>query len=394
MNPTFNKFILLLLLLPFITWAAVAQKKKGAAQEITIPMEPAYWQYDSAGAEFIMTRNVKAIHLKGPSPLVLKNMQFSNGTIEYDLEIVRGFPGITFRESGDRKNSDQFYLRYFGTTSPESRTTLQYAAVIDGMSMWDLTDEYQAGATLNVPGWNRLKLVISGKQMKAFVNDMNRPALIVPALEGSLEKGGIAFSGGEVNLANLVIKPDVVENLDPAPGYISTYNDPRYLRNWQVSQASDFPFGNEILPPFPYVHKSSAGITLPDSTTTWTPLLAEVRGNINLTRMLGHTDFGKRRIAWLKTTIESDSAQERTLHLGFSDEVSIFLNRQFLYADKNFYGTPGQKFPRGRCSIENSTIKLPLTKGKNEILIGLTNYFYGWGIVARLDDTEGIHLTK
>jgi len=119
-----------------------------------------------------------------------------------------------------------------------------------------------------------------------------------------------------------------------------------------------------------------------------------VRGNVNLTRILGHTDFGKRRFAWLKTTIESDSAQERILHLGFSDEVSIFVNREFLYSDKNYFGTPGQKFPNGRCTIENTTVKLPLKKGKNEILIGLANYFYGWGIVARLDDTEGIHLPK
>ncbi|AEW02376.1 hypothetical protein A4D02_00045 [Niastella koreensis] len=394
MNPTFKKFVLILLVLPLITLAAVAQKKKAAVQETTIPMEPAYWQYDSAGVEFIMNKNVKAIHLKGPSPLVLKNGQFSNGTIEYDVEIVRGFPGITFRESADRKNSDQFYLRYFGTTSPESRTTIQYAAVIDGMSMWDLTDEYQAGTTLNIPGWNHVKLIISGKQLKAFVNNMTRPALIVPALEGTLEKGGIAFSGGNVTIANLVIKPDVVENLDPNPGYISTYNDTRYLRNWQVSNASDFSFGNEILPPFPYVKKTSTGSALPDSATQWTPIWAEVRGNINLTRILGHTDFGKRRFAWLKTTIESDSAQERVLHLGFSDEVSIFVNREFLYSDKNYFGTPGQKFPNGRCTIENTTVRLPLKKGKNEILIGLANFFYGWGIVARLDDTEGIHLPK
>jgi len=394
MNPTFKKFVVLLLVLPFVALVAVAQKKKAAVAETTIPMEPAYWQYDTSGIEFIMNRNVKAIHLKGPSPLVLKNAQFANGTIEYDVEIVRGFPGITFRESADKKNADQFYLRYFGTTSPEMRTALQYAAVIDGMSMWDLTDEYQGGATFNIPGWNHVKLIISGKQMKAFVNDMNRPALIVPFLEGNLEKGGISFSGGNVTIANLVIKPDVVENLDPAPGYISTYNDTRYLRSWQVSNASDFPFGKELIPPFTFLNKASINATLPDNATSWTPILAEARGNINLTRVLGHTDVTKRRFAWLKTTIESDSAQERTLNLGFSDEIWIFVNGEPLYTDKNYFGTPGQKFPNGRCTIENATVRLPLKKGKNEILIGLANFFYGWGIVARLDETEGIHLPK
>jgi len=35
-----------------------------------------------------------------------------------------------------------------------------------------------------------------------------------------------------------------------------------------------------------------------------------------------------------------------------------------------------------------------LKEGKNEILIGLANYFYGWGIIARLDDVPGIRLMK
>jgi hypothetical protein len=130
----------------------------------------------------------------------------------------------------------------------------------------------------------------------------------------------------------------------------------------------------------------------PDSTTQWANIMAEDRGIVNLTRLYGATDFKNRRLAWLKTTIESDKDQERVLHLGFSDEVFIFINGQFLYSDKNHFGTPGQKFPRGRCTIENTTVKLPLKKGNNEVLIGLTNYFYGWGIIARLDDTDGIHL--
>jgi hypothetical protein len=233
-----------------------------------------------------------------------------------------------------------------------------------------------------------VKLVLSGKQMKAYVNDMSRPALIVPKLEGGRDKGGLSFSGGEVAIANVVLKPDVVENLDPAPGYISTCNDPRYLRNWQVSKSSSFEFGKEITPPIMRV----ATPDYPDSTTQWTSIMAEDRGIVNLTRLYGATDFKNRRLAWLKTTIESDKDQERILNFGFSDEVWLFINGQFLYSDKNHFGTPGQKFPRGRCTIENATVKLPLKKGGNEILIGLTNYFYGWGIIARLDDTDGIHI--
>jgi len=130
---------------------------------------------------------------------------------------------------------------------------------------------------------------------------------------------------------------------------------------------------------------------LPDSTAQWASIQAENRGIINLSRKYGHKEKDARRLAWLKTTVESDKAQDRILSLGFSDEVWVFSNGQILYVDKNYFGTPGQK-SKGRCTIENASFKLPLKEGKNEIVIGLANYFYGWGIIARLDDTEGIHL--
>ena len=57
-------------------------------------------------------------------------------------------------------------------------------------------------------------------------------------------------------------------------------------------------------------------------------------------------------------------------------------------------GTPGQKSPNGRCTIENTYFTLPRKEGNYEILVGLANYFYGWGIIARLDDTDGIQIEK
>src|SRR5689334_15570791 len=161
MKLIFKKIAIITGILFLFAFTALAQKnKKPVAKEISIPMEPAYWRYDTSGVDFIVHSNVKAAYTKKTAPFFLKDLQFSNGTIEYDVELGRGFPGITFRLSPDGKKGDNFYLRYFGTTSPEFRTTLQYAAIVDSISMWNLTDEYQAGATLNIPGWNHVKLVV------------------------------------------------------------------------------------------------------------------------------------------------------------------------------------------------------------------------------------------
>jgi len=46
----------------------------------------------------------------------------------------------------------------------------------------------------------------------------------------------------------------------------------------------------------------------------------------------------------------------------------------------------------GRCTIDNSSFNLPLKEGKNELLIGLANYFYGWGIIARFENMNDIKM--
>jgi hypothetical protein len=78
---------------------------------------------------------------------------------------------------------------------------------------------------------------------------------------------------------------------------------------------------------------------LPDSAYQWSPIKAESRGIINLSRIYGHKENDARRGAWLKTTIESDKDQDKLLRLGFSDEVWVFINGQILYVDKNYFGT-------------------------------------------------------
>ena len=80
--------------------------------------------------------------------------------------------------------------------------------------------------------------------------------------------------------------------------------------------------------------------------------------------------------------------------MGLSDEVWVFLNKQPLYVDKNIYTSPGmRKAPDGRISIENGEFDLPLRAGDNDLLVGVANDFFGWGLIARLDDMNGIKIS-
>ena len=65
-----------------------------------------------------------------------------------------------------------------------------------------------------------------------------------------------------------------------------------------------------------------------------------------------------------------------------------------ILVDKNLFQQVGmRKNPGGRLSINNTIAKLNLKKGENELLIAVANDFYGWGLMARLENAEKIERT-
>jgi hypothetical protein len=365
---------------------------QNAQKTFSFPLTSEHWDAKTDNAEFIAYKSTKAIRSSNEDgfEIVLKDFEFSVGTIEFDVELKgRGFPGINFHLDETTGNSEVFYLRYFGQLNPLSRTTMQYATFIDGVNLWDLTDDYQAGTALVENKWNHVKLVISENQMQVYVNNMNRVALKVPVLEGLTKTGKISLNG-DVIYANFKVTPDETEDVAHGVGYDPTYNDPNYLRNWEVQEPIDFPTGKDPMQQI----TTSPGVVINsayyNSSNSWIPVTAKHRGMVNLTEIFGATERTNRRLTWLRTTVTSKSEQEKWLRMGFSDEVWVFINGQPLHQNKNYYGSPGMKEPRGRCTLENTSFKVPLKEGENEILVGLSNYFFGWGMVTRWNDTSGL----
>lgn len=356
-----------------------------AAQEtITVPLRAEAWDAGPNRVDFTNYRGEPALRLFDPqgntggSVPRVRDLSFTNGTIEYDVAFTDStrFTTCYFRLQ-DGENTEHVYLRANFLGDPNSMAAVQYAATVKGVNYWDLSPHYQSNANFKENGdWNHVKIVVRDRQLLAYVNDMETPTIYVPILDGELETGGIGVDGN-VYVANLKITPNDTPGLSAEAGYDPVHNDPRYLRDWEVSPPRDFPFGQE-----------PTEEDAPTDTTAWRPIQAEHHGIINLSRRYGGTSYdGRRRLAWLRTTITADVAQERYLDLGFNDEVYIYLNGRPLYTGKNQFGSPGQLHPGGRMSIENSRIRLPLREGENELLVGLTNYFYGWGLVGRLDDS-------
>jgi len=351
------------------------------AQSSSIALKPDNWEFQSQKAEFLEYKGKSAMKiLPGAGQVILKGVNFTNGTIEFDFEpLDQRFVNVYFRWQNANEN-ECFYFRTARAGDTTAGDAVQYAPTLGGINIWDLLGHFQSKAGFQKQTWNHVKLVVAGAQMRAYVNSSTRPTLEIPRLEGNVINGKIAFEG-EAIITNLVIKANATEGLPTAAGIDPTDTDPRYLRQWQLSQPKIIPPGID----FSYD-------LLPKPETAWTPLEAERHALLNVTRKFGKADA--RRIIWLKTKLKTATAQTRRLALGFSDEVWVLINGKLLYVDKNWYLHPIRKEPEGRCAIENTSFNLPLVAGENELLIGIANDFYGWGLVARIDSLDGISVVK
>lgn len=356
----------------------VAQKeKKPGLSAIQIPLVAERWGFPAGACEFLSYKSVPAMRLlTNKDTAILKDFRFTNGTIDYDMEPQdKDFTGFFFRRQNS-KESEYFYLRLFAGAIPNIMTAVQYTPIIDGVNLWNLLPYCQGNASFAQGQWNHIRLVVSGAQMLVYVNDLHRPALEIPQLEGNTMAGSIGFDGKAI-IANLVVTPDATAGLSPVAGFDPFYNDPRYLRQWSVTQPVPLPRGRELTKD-----------DLPKEGTVWTKISAERRGLINLTRQFGNSE--SRRVVWLKCRLKAPEAQNHRVDFGFTNEVWVFLNGKLVMVDKNFFDEILRKQPRARCSLENTFFNLPLQAGENELLIGVANDFYGWGIIARFDVLEGI----
>jgi len=89
------------------------------------------------------------------------------------------------------------------------------------------------------------------------------------------------------------------------------------------------------------------------------------------------------KVLYARTTIESDRDQVKKLEIGYSDDVSVFLNGQILWRGRSAQAFRDPGF-LGIVNAENDAVYLPLKKGSNELLLAISELGGGWGFICRL----------
>lgn len=313
--------------------------------------------------------------------VTLKNADFANGTIEFDIKPVTDeMPGLRFRQGPDG-TADMVYIRV-GPDCPAAHDCLQYLPLFHGRIPWDMYPQYQAPAPIRVDAWNHIRMVISGERLSVYVNREAVPSLQVDHLAGENARGTIALEGKAL-YANVTLAPDVVDGIPASAAAGTATSDAGYLTEWEIAD------------PRPSAQPGEPTLAGQPSSG-WRALHAGHDGLVDLARIYPPTPKGApRQYAWLRTTIQADHEQTRHVRLGFLREVTVFVNGKPAFEGKNLYNVPGgRQAPDGRLDLENGGFDVRLRKGRNDVVVAIDANTpdmrgrYGWGLKMKLEGSD------
>ena len=316
-----------------------------------------------------------------------KTAHFSTGTIDFDIKPL-GYSdaGVIFHREG-LVNGEFVYLRA-NPDCPAADDCLQYAPITHTMMNWNIYPNFQGPAPISSTGWNHVQIEVIGDGMRIYLNHAAQPSLVVPRLRGLRPAGGLAFKGPAV-FANLIIDPHAATGLSAVP---AASVEPGTIMAWRAAS--------------PSVYDRNGTVTVKDVPVgdAWRPIEAEPTGLVNIGRVFGLARAPSPSLAWLKTQVTASAPMHRTLQVGFTDEVWVFLNGQLVSADRNqYYPNTTRLSPDGRLEPDNASIHLDLCKGRNEIILAVGNDWrsqagpfepsvYGWAAEAHIYPIEGLDL--
>jgi hypothetical protein len=379
------RYIALCALAVLLRTAAVCQ----TAETLSIPPDSPRWdlEQNAQPAEYL---GRKCLKLDGGAA-VLKDFEMRDGVLDVDVaaSAKRGFFGFDFRIDKDGLNYEEVYLRPHESGLPDA---IQYTPVLNTGRNWQLFNGPGFTAGIDIPRneWFHLRLEVAGAQAKLFVKDMDQPALVMNDLRSGVQKGQIALMVllGETYFSNFQIRttPDVPwePHLPAMPATV--------LTKWSLSPAYDGLARNLERP------LTKAEI----NEIKWQDVEAEPPGLVVLYRyreaphpnVTFQRDFSTRlepqpgmKVLYARTTIDSDQDRVKKLEIGYSDDVSVFLNGKILYRGRSAQAFRDPRF-LGIVNPENDAVYLPLKKGKNELVLAVSELGGGWGFICRLVDVQ------
>ena len=351
---------------------------------LSIPPESPRWELEG-NAKVSEYLGRKCLSLDGGAA-TLKDFELRDGVIDVDIatQAKRGFFGIQFRIANGGTDAEWVYLRPHKSGLPDA---LQYTPVLHTGLNWQIFNGPGFTGALDIPKdvWFHVRLEVVGAQAKLFVMDMDKPALVMHDLKSGVQKGLVALAvlTGETHFANFQVRDTPAapweRHLPAMP--VGT------ITKWSLSPAYDA-LSRQLERPLSAAERDNM---------QWQEVEAEAPGFVVINRYRDSphpkvtfaNDFSKRlepqpgmQVVYARTTIVSEREQIKKLYLGYSDDVSVFLNDAILFRGRSAQNFRDPGF-LGIVNPENDAIYLPLKKGRNELVLAVSELGGGWGFIGR-----------
>jgi hypothetical protein len=359
-----------------------------AASQRDLPFTDGLWKTSDPKARVETVGGRTALRLTTATS-TRRDVDFTDGTIEFDLWSTgeRAFAYLHFRMQSD----DEFEAIYFRLHKSRLPDAIQYDPFYQGLGNWQLFHGPDSTAAVDLtPGrWIHVKLELLGEKAALFVGDAREPVLAVPKLARGSKGGFIAlrsFLGA--NIKSDVEPPSSFANVTLRPGVVD-YDFSKIVEAKTPALqglVTKFRLSPAFVPPDGPVRTLSGPAGEP---STW-PLASVLPSGLVVLGSQVEVPAKARRyatVAAFKVRAETDGVKR--LRIGFSDEVSVFLNGQILFSGDQRYIF---NFPRqeGLIHLDQASVYLPLKKGDNDVRLVVSEVFGGWGLMAQFEDPSGL----
>lgn len=349
----------------------------GFAQN-SIPLDTLHWKINAKAHIFENYKGKETIYVQGGS-IRLKDMKFLNGTIEFFIYLKeeQAFPGVEFRVLG--ANSEQFFLRTHLSGKPDAN---QSGPRVNGITPFQLNfgPKYSFPYTYTYDDWTHVKVVVNNDKAQVFLEHSEKPNfswyLTNPIKEGDIIIRGGRFTG--VHLADIRVSKDDTKLIDFNP--IEREPVEGLIPEWEISDMFEEKLLSEVhnLPSLIKNRHWQGKIQVEEGTAA----------NISRIQLLRNGEPGNTVFA--KVVIHSNTDQLKLLEFGYSDRVVAILNGKPIYMGTNRWRSRDYRY-LGTIGLFDA-IYLNLKKGKNTLLMAVSEDFGGWLITGRIKDKNGIKI--
>jgi hypothetical protein len=355
------------------------------SQPLSIPPDSPRWELEGQ-AKATEYKGRKCLSIGGGAA-TLKDLELRDGIVDVDVATPasRGFFGIQFRIAPDGSNAEWVYLRPHKSGLPDA---MQYTPVLNTGLNWQIYNGPGFTGAIEIPkdAWFHMRLEVVGAQAKLYVEDMDKPALVMNDLKSGVQTGGVAMAVliGETYFSNFQVRETPAVPWEPQRPPMP----PDTLTRWSLSPSYDA-LARDLERPLSAEERDKI---------QWQDVEAEPPGFVVINRYRDSphprvtfaSDFSKRlepqpgmRVVYARTSIVSERDEVRKLSIGYSDDVSVFLNDSMLYRGRSAQNFRDPGF-LGIVSPENDAIYIPLKKGRNDLLLAVSELGGGWGFICRL----------